>query len=94
MLYDMSQVEFYIPEHTKVEKQCTVRFDGDDITVEYFSEGNTRTYKGWARGLGHYELSGMDFNGRANLHRFEGSDFFEGAWVEEDVQGMWLIRLG
>lgn len=94
MLYDKSRMELYIPEHTKVEKPCTVRFDGDDITVEYFSDGDTRIYKGQACGIGHYDLSGVDFNGRAHLHSFEGSDFLEGVWVEEGAQGMWLIRLG
>ena len=94
MLYDKSRMETYISEQATAEKLCTVRFDGDDITVKYLSEDETRTYKGFTRGLGHFELSGVGFDGRASLHCFEGSDFFVGAWVEEDVQGMWLIRLG
>lgn len=94
MLFDKSKMEIYRAENKTVSQPCTVRFDDDEITVEYLSKGQTRTYRGQALGEGHYELSGDGFYGRATMHRFEGNKIFEGTLIEEEMQGMWLISLG
>lgn len=74
---------------------CEVRIDGKYIVVSYMEKGRATAviYKGTEHEPGHYELSNKDVKGRATLHRFNGSNFLEGWWQENGMQGMWRITL-
>ena len=71
---------------------CTVKLDGSRILVEYEDAGIVQ-YEGESQDDGHYELTGVGFDGRATLHRFAESSLLEGSWLEEGYRGMWRIRL-
>jgi len=73
------------------DQPCKVTIDIEFITVSYDDAGQTWQYRGQAKGPGHYELQAEGFDGRATLHRFEGSNVLEGTWVEDGVRGMWRI---
>jgi len=73
-----------------------VFINGGQIKIRYVEgEGNTVTYVGNERGPGHSELSARnaDGDGRATLHRFEGSKVLEEYWCEGNVRGMWRISM-
>ncbi|MCQ4327153.1 hypothetical protein CXK94_02580 [Stutzerimonas stutzeri] len=95
MLYPNSRMETYSASRVSLDEPCSVRLEADRVRVEYAQDGETYAYSGTAQGEGHYQLRCEGYpECRATLHRFEGSVFLEGFWVEESGQGMWRIRLG
>jgi hypothetical protein len=71
-----------------------VRLGSGQIEVSYQDdEGETVRYFGSEAGVGHYELSAPDAEGRATLHMFMGSRILEGYWSEGNSRGMWRIVL-
>jgi hypothetical protein len=70
---------------------CKVTINSEFITVAYDDSGQTWQYRGQAKGPGDNELQAEGFDGRATLHRFEGSNVLEGTWVKDGVRGMWRI---
>ncbi|TAM27242.1 MAG: hypothetical protein EPN62_00190 [Candidimonas sp.] len=72
---------------------CTVKIDGDEISVEYDDDGPA-SYRGQDLGGGHYILERSKGNGKATLHRSpDDPDTLEGSWVEAGARGMWRIEL-
>jgi len=85
-------METYSASRVSLDEPCSVRLEADRVRVE---DGESYAYGGTAHGGGHYQLRCEGYpECRATLHRFEGSAFLEGFWVEESSQGMWRIRLG
>lgn len=82
----------YYSNDESSDDPCVVKIDADRILAEYEDEGTVQ-YTGSANGEGHFELKGVDFDGRATLHMFSGSSVLEGSWVEKGDRGMWRIKL-
>jgi hypothetical protein len=72
---------------------CDVRIDGDQIVVSYEDEEGKVVYTGKSHGPGHYHLAAPERKGTATLHKFEGSKFLEGFWIEDGWKGFWRITL-
>lgn len=73
------------------DEPCKVTINSEFIIVAYDDAGRTWQYRGQAKRLEHYELQAEGFDGRATLHRFEGSNVLEGTWVEDGIRGIWRI---
>lgn len=87
-----AKMDTFRPTHeASFDQPCEVTITNEFITISYVDAGQTWHYKGQAKGAGHYELQAEGFNGRATLHRFEGSNVLEGTWIEDGVRGMWRI---
>lgn len=70
-----------------------VSLSDNDIKVAYDDERGAVCYHGKHHGDGHFELTAPERDGRASLHRFPNSNYMEGYWLENNVQGMWRIEL-
>ena len=76
-----------------LDASCAVRIDDHQVRVEYEADGTLNVYEGRAIAPGHYRLESPETKGHATLHRFPGSCYLEGAWVEGGERGMWRIEL-
>ncbi len=71
-----------------------VRLSDETIEVAYDDDDGPVVYRGKNKGDGHFDLLAPERQGHASLHQFPDSNFLEGYWVEDDVNGMWRIKLG
>ncbi|MBC2770899.1 hypothetical protein [Pusillimonas minor] len=82
---------YYSQENSNV-LPCDVRIDGEEIVVQYDSDGPV-LYIGKDLGYGHYLVESFEEKGKASLHRAPNSQFMEGFWIEDGIRGMWRIEL-
>ncbi len=85
LVYDDSAVH--------VDHPCCIRTGDGSIEVTYEEGNDTVCYRGVEVGSGHFQLRGIDVEGQATLHMFEGARVLDGYWVEGSVRGMWRIYL-
>lgn len=84
----------YYDQRTALEDDsCEVRIDGEQIVVSYEDDDGVVLYKGKEHGLGHFQLTAPERDGKATLHRFEGSKILEGFWIEGGEKGFWRVTL-
>ncbi len=73
---------------------CRVRLEEGRLTVFYMgTETQEYAYIGGEKGQGHYDLRCSEDGGRASLHAFPGSTFYEGFWTVNGDSGMWRVEL-
>ena len=70
-----------------------VRLSEESIEVAYDDEKGAVCYRGINTGDGHYQLTAVERNGRASLHRSPNQNVMEGYWHEGKSRGMWRITL-
>ena len=86
---------FYYGAEEAADDPCTVAMNGTSIAVTYYDPYAEKdvTYKGNAKGAGHYEVARDDGEGQGTFHCFENSEFIEGYWTEGGEGGMWAIKI-
>ncbi|MDP3401447.1 MAG: hypothetical protein Q8R97_10025 [Brevundimonas sp.] len=86
----------YADGSTPTSGVCMVRLDSAsrELKIYYVDEnGEEVFYVGPELGLGHWKLQCPANGGIASLHAFDGSDIFEGSWIESRREGMWRITV-
>jgi hypothetical protein len=86
---------FYYGSEEAADDPCAVEMNDAKIAVTYYDPYAERdvTYKGNAKGPGHYEVTRDDGEGKGTFHCFEDSEYIEGYWSECGEGGMWAIKL-
>ena len=91
MLYkDCEAMWFFLDNDDLGQQRCEVLFKDKNIVVDFFDNGRfgSALWRGEENGNGHYQLrlEGGDY-GVAGLHRFDGGNFLDGYWEQDDADG-------
>jgi len=86
----------YADSSPSTSDDCMVRLDATSRELRIYYEdhnGEEVVYVGAELGQGHWKLRCAANDGTASLHAFDGSDVFEGSWIESGAEGMWRITV-